>query len=108
MLTTNADISGRLINDQLGYIYDFATNMGTVTKIYIKFDDNAAGLKAIQNESVARTHDAVPISGTEASFALPKSHTCTIKQNQLPTMLAYACTMHKVQGLILKKHLCGV
>ena len=49
MLTTNVDISDRLINGQLGYIYDFATNIGTVTKIYIKFDDNAAGLKAIQN-----------------------------------------------------------
>ena len=32
MLTTNVDISDRLINDQLGYIYDFATNKGTVTK----------------------------------------------------------------------------
>ena len=58
MLKTNVDISDRLINSQLGYIWDFSTNIGTVTKIYIKFDDNEAGLKSIHNESLARTHNA--------------------------------------------------
>ena len=60
MLTTNADISDRLMNGQLGYTYNFATNIGTATQICIKFDDNAACLKAIQNESLAKTHNAVP------------------------------------------------
>ena len=31
MLITNIDVSDRPINDQLGYIYEFATNTGTVT-----------------------------------------------------------------------------
>ena len=103
MLTTNVDVSDRLINGQLDYIYDFPTNIGTVTKIYIKLDDNAAGLKAIQNESLARTHNAVPIIRTEASFALSETHTSTIKQTQFSIMLAYACTMRKVQGLTFIK-----
>ena len=87
MLTTNVDISDKLINGQLGYIYDFATN------IYIKFSDNAAGLKGIQNESLARTHNAVPISRTKASFALSKIYTSTIKQTQFSIMLAYVCSI---------------
>ena len=80
MLTINVDISDRLIKDQLGYVYDFATNIGTVTKTYIKFDDNAAYLRVIQNESLARTHNAAPISRTETSFALSKTHTSTTKR----------------------------
>lgn len=35
MLTTNVDISHRLISSQLGYIYSFGANLGTVTKKYI-------------------------------------------------------------------------
>ena len=105
MLTTNLDISDRLINGQLGYTYDFATNIATVTKIYIKFDDNAASLKAIQNESLEYfiTNNAVPFGRTEASFALSKTHTSTIKQSQFPIMLAYTCIMQKIQGLTLRK-----
>lgn len=105
MLTTNLDISDRLINGQLGYTYDFATNIATVTKIYIKFDDNAASLKAIQNESLEYfiTNNAVPFGRTEASFALSKTHTSTIKRSQFPIMLAYTCIMQKVQGLTLQK-----
>ena len=33
MFTANIDISDRLINDQSGYIYDFAVNQGSVTKL---------------------------------------------------------------------------
>ena len=103
MLATNVDISERLINGQLGHIYDFSTNTATVTKIYIKFDDNATGLKAIQNESLTRANNYVPISRTEASLALSKTHASTIMRTQFPIMLAYACTMHKGQGVTFKK-----
>ena len=65
MLTTNVDISDRFINGQLGYNYDFVTGQGTVTKIYIKFDDARVGLKAIQRKPLARAHKAVPIIRTE-------------------------------------------
>ena len=62
MLTTNTDTSDRLINSQLGQIYDFETNIGTVTRIYLNFDNNAAGLKTIQMIFwQARTYNALPI-----------------------------------------------
>lgn len=73
MLTTNVDNSDRLINGQLGPVYDFPTNIATVTKIYIKFDDNTAGLKTIQNTSLARTNNYVLISRTEAFISIVKN-----------------------------------
>ena len=103
MLRTNVDISDRLINGQLGPIYDFPTNIATVTKIYIKLDDNTAGLKAIQNTSLARTNNYDLISRTEASLALSKIHTSTIKRTQFPIMLVYAYTIHEGPCLTLKK-----
>ena len=106
MLTTNVDNSDRLINGQLGPIYDFPTNIATVTKIYIKFDDNTAGLKTIQNTSLARTNNYALISRTEASLALSKIHTSTIKRTQFPIMLVYAYTMHEGPCLTLKKSVC--
>ena len=57
MSISNIDVSGRLIYDQLGYIYDFAVNQGIVTKIYIKFDDKNADLRATQNGSFAKVHN---------------------------------------------------
>ena len=57
MPKSNIDVSGRLIYDQLRYIYDFAANQGTVTKIYIKFDDENADLRATQNGSFAKVHN---------------------------------------------------
>ena len=91
MLTTNVDVSDRLINDQLGYIYDFATNIGTVAKIHVKLDNNAAGLKAIQNESLERTHNAVPISRKKASFACQKH--IHLQSNELSFLLCWYMTV---------------
>ena len=46
---------------------------GTVTKLYVKGDNNATGFKAIQNKFLARTHNALPIIRLEVSFALSKN-----------------------------------
>ena len=46
---------------------------GTVTKLYVKGDNNAAGFKTIQNKVLARTHNALPIIRLEVSFALLKN-----------------------------------
>ena len=60
MLTTNEDISDRFINGQLDQIYHFETSQGTVTKLYIKFDDATTGLKAFQSTLLAWSHIVVP------------------------------------------------
>ena len=44
MLTSNLDIAHRLINGQLDTVFDFKFSGGTITKIYVKFDDFNAGI----------------------------------------------------------------
>lgn len=61
MLITNVDISDRLINGQLGYIYGFTISQDTALKTYIKFGDVRAELKVIQSEKLARLKNVVPI-----------------------------------------------
>ena len=76
-----------------------------ILKIYIKFDDAQTGLKQIDSDSFARQHRWVPIENAEASFVIKanKDRSLAIKRTQFPLMLAWACTIHKVQGLGLDR-----
>ena len=88
MLNTNVDVNDILITGQLGYTNDFATIEDNVTKIYTNFVDARATFKAIPRELLTRAQNTIPVIRTEASFVLSKSQTCTIKQTQLPIILA--------------------
>ena len=107
MLTTNIDINDRLINGQIGTIKKIAVNQTTnkPAVIYIKFDDLQAGIKSIQKctANYAREHSAVPIQPVLARIKLRpgKPSSPEIQRLQFPITLAWACTVHKVQGLTL-------
>ena len=104
MLTTNIDISDKLINGQMGVVHDFAISDSKISKIYIKFDDPNAGLKLMRSDVYANNNNAVPISRTEADVPLTNTGTSySVKRTQFPLMLGWACTIHKVQGLTLRK-----
>ena len=45
MLTVNIDIDDRLINGQMGIVYDFAYSDSVITKIYAKFYDVKASFR---------------------------------------------------------------
>ena len=101
MLTCNIDIEDRLINGQIGTVRHIAVNnRACVEKIFIELDDNKAGCKMIRQVYLARQHNWVPIEKTEASIKIRsnKSTSPVIKRTQFPLMLAWACTVHKVQG----------
>ena len=104
MLTVNVDLSDRLVNGQLGTVKHISKNLnGEVTKINIKFDDAGAGQKKINRDTFGKQHSWVPVEKFEADIKLKANSYVVIKRTQFPIMLAWACTVHKVQGLSLSK-----
>ena len=107
MLMTNLNIEDRLINDQMGTVSKIKYN-DTSQKpkvIYIKFDDESAGLETIRKSGdlYAIQNHAVPIVPVVAKIKAKTSRPSSseIQRTQYPLALAWACTIHNVQGLTL-------
>ena len=106
MLTVNIDLQDRLVNGQLETIKHISIDTkGNVTKMYVKFHDSKAGLKKINKDAFAKKHCWVPIEKTDVDVRMKstKALSSVIKRTQFPLMLAWACNLHKVQGLSLRK-----
>lgn len=73
--------------------------------ICIKFDDPQAGTIAIQKcaEKYVQEYGVVPIQPVLARIKVRpgKPSSPEIQRLQFPITLAWACTVHKVQGLTL-------
>ena len=107
MLMTNLNIEDRLINGQMGTVSKIKYN-DTSQKpqvIYIKFDNESAGLETIRKSGdlYAMENHAVPIVPVVAKKKVKTSRPSSseIQRTQYPLALAWACTIHKVQGLTL-------
>ena len=90
-----------MINGQLGTVFKVSYNSdGNLQTIYIKFDDNEAGLQRMRRDQYATQHNVVPINKIEMNVPVNTSsiNPCIIR-TRFPLMLAWACTAHKVQGL---------
>ena len=106
MLTVNIDLQDRLVNGQLGIVkHILVDSQKQISKIYIKFDDSKAGKTAMRNDNFARQRGWVPIekASVDIRMKVTRSSSPFIKRTQFPLMLAWACTVHKVQGLSLSK-----
>jgi hypothetical protein len=103
MLTVNVNVSDGLVNGARGEIVHIITNSNNkVVKILVKFDDSNVGLKAIQCSEYRHTYsDAVPLSKVEVKFLARGRRGSEITRYQFPLTLAWATTIHKVQGLTL-------
>ncbi|XP_028405231.1 ATP-dependent DNA helicase PIF1-like [Dendronephthya gigantea] len=109
MLTTNICIADRLINGQMGTVVSVQGNQTTnnPTVLYIKFDDPNAGKDLIitKGNHFAKENHVVPIEPVLAKIKIRpgKASSPEIQRVQFPVTLAWACTVHKVQGLTLEK-----
>ena len=103
MLTVNVDVSDGLVNGARGEVVHVVTsNEHNVVKILVKFDNQTVGLKAIQSSPFRTAYpNAVPLIKHEATFLLRGRRGNDIKRLQFPLTLAWATTIHKVQGLTL-------
>ena len=105
MLTSNVDISDRLINGQLGTVARIVVNEISQKPIiiYVKFDDELAGDLLINKSAdiFAMENRLVPIKPILSKIKINSSKKSSpeIQRVQFPLALAWACTVHKVQGL---------
>ena len=102
MLTVNIDLNDRLVNGQLGTVDNIVFTESGISKIYLKFDDPLVGKQLMCSDFYSNTHQVVPIIRVESRISLTRKNTLhMISRTQFPLMLAYACTIHNVQGLAM-------
>ena len=103
MLTSNIDINDRSINGQIGTIYSIKYDAQSLVQvIYVNFNDTKAGLMKMRSDPYASQNNVVPIHRIELNIPISLSGSGpSFLRTQFPLMLAWACTVHKVQGLTL-------
>ena len=102
MLIVNVDVSDGLVNGARGTIEDIIKTGSEVTSVLLKFDHSRVGVTAIaQGQYCSQYPEAVPISRHEAVFFIGKNKAAEASRRQFPLVLAWATTIHKVQGLTM-------
>ena len=93
MLIRNIDVGDGLVNGAFGTVEGFLEHNENVVTVHVKFDSEKAGKKRkMQN-------NAVPIERTEENMSGQKG----VVRRQFPLKLAWACTVHKVQGMTVNE-----
>ena len=102
MLSVNIDLQDRLINGQTGVIRHIEFAEGSAGKVYIKFFDEQDGSEAMRSSYLGGQKSWVPIEKCETEISVKKgSASPSINRTQFPLTLAWASTVHEVQGLSL-------
>ena len=99
MITQNISVLDRIVNGQVGVIVHIKFKDDNVNSqpqvIYIKLDDDKAGLDAKRTDTYAMENNCIPIKQSESSITVDR---VTFQRKQFPIMLANSCTVHKLQG----------
>lgn len=105
MLIRNVDVMDGLANGSQGTIIDFIYKNNKPIVVLVKFDSPAVGTNARQNSKFVLSkyeNSATPIEQLEVKFSFAGSNV-KVSRLQFPLKLAWACTIHKVQGLTLNE-----
>jgi hypothetical protein len=98
MLIRNIDVKDGLVNGAFGNVVGFEPeNPDEDTKVvYIKFDSEKSG-KSMKDKVPKNSpyHGAVPVTVSEEAMSKTKH----VSRRQFPFKLAWACTIHKTQGM---------
>ena len=93
MLLRNIDVGDGLVNGAFGTVEDFGFSRNGITSIHVRFDSDKVGSqKKLENGCVA-------IERYEEKLTCVKN----VTRRQFPLKLAWACTIHKVQGMTVKE-----
>ena len=95
-------VSDGLVNGARGEVVHFVTSTDNkVTRVLVKFDNPNVGLNAMQS-SLCPTHcNAVALNKHQTIFLAHSKKGSEVTRLQFPLTLAWATTIHKVQGLTL-------
>jgi hypothetical protein len=100
MLISNVDVTDGLCNGVSGIIkgFEFGTKQHMPTVVYVNFDSDRIGMNARTTQCIPEQYsECIPIMPRKESFHL-KGQTFTTTREQIPLKLAWAVTIHKVQG----------
>jgi len=96
MLTANLSVSEGLVNGATGTVEDIQLKNDDVHRVIIQFDRDDVGRRSSVEVSGKRL---VAIARHEAKFIVGNHYGVEVTRCQFPLNLAWACTVHKVQGL---------
>ncbi|CAB4011987.1 ATP-dependent DNA helicase PIF1 [Paramuricea clavata] len=104
MLIVNIDVSHGLANGVCGSVVGIDSTDDNVHAILVQFDSRRVGVKAIaESHQYRQTYlTAVPIKRQDVQFYTGRGRrSVQAIRTQFPLTLAWACTIHKVQGKTL-------
>ena len=102
MLTVNIDVSNGLVNGARVTVKAIIKTGNQVSLLLVQFEHDRVGVKAKSHSHYREEHpNAVPINRHEAVFNNGRNRAAEVSRRQFPLVLAWATTIHKVQGLTL-------
>ena len=109
ILRVDTDIEHHLIYDQIGQVTSFEPAGNRTSKILGKFDNTNVGRKRKMSSALAQHYDSVPIERyeTEIKINMKSASSPYIRRTQFSLTLAWVCTIHKIQGLIIDVGVVG-